>query len=111
MKTTPSTASALSLTGSKAAFRTIEPPAKPIKTPIKTKGKHNYSPNAARSFTVLARIREMGKTRIKIECPFCCATFWAFIWSISGHGKKCTNCGAMHASFGGAYPIEGNEDL
>lgn len=82
-----------------------------VKTPIVTKGPYNRSENASREFKVLARYSEHGRTSIRIECPFCFARFLAFVWSISGGGKKCPNCGAKHASFGLAYPIEGNEDL
>lgn len=75
------------------------------------KVEYNYSENAAREFTVRQRRSEMGKSRVLIECPFCSTQFWAYIWSISGGGKKCENksCGAMHASFGMAYPVSGNE--
>lgn len=53
----------------------------------------------------------MGRRRIEIECPFCWATFWAYVWSLAGGGKKCPNCGAMHTSYGSAHPLEGNETL
>jgi hypothetical protein len=82
-----------------------------IRTPKVTKGEYNRSPNAMREYRVLDRITEMGRSRVEIECPFCFERFWAFIWSISGGGKKCTNCGAKHASFGQAFPIVGNEDM
>lgn len=89
----------------------VRAPDPAILTPKVRKGAYNRSANAQREFVVLERMREMGKTRARIECPFCFARFWAFVWSISGGGKKCPNCGAIHASFGVAYPIEGNEDL
>jgi hypothetical protein len=72
---------------------------------------YNRSENAARVWRNLRRLSEMGHTRIEIECPFCFARFWANVWSLSGGGKKCPNCGSMHASFGNAYPLMGNEDL
>jgi hypothetical protein len=72
---------------------------------------YNRSENAQRKFKVGAHRSEMGRSRVEIECPFCLTKFWAYIWSISGGGKKCENkaCGAMHASFGVAYPVAGRE--
>lgn len=72
---------------------------------------YNRSENAQRDFAVLHRESRMGKSRVEIECPFCLTRFWAYIWSISGGGKKCENknCGAMHTSFGVAYPVAGRE--
>jgi len=75
-------------------------------------GDYNTSPNAARKFNILERVTQMGKSRIKVECPFCGTRFWAYIWSISGGGKKCENkkCGAKHGSSGIAYPVVGREN-
>lgn len=72
---------------------------------------YNRSENAQREFKVLRRYSEMGRSRVIIECPFCQTQFAAYIWSISGGGKKCENkkCGAMHTSFGVAYPVAGRE--
>lgn len=66
---------------------------------------------ATRFFRVLDRRSDFGRTRIQIECPFCKTRFWAYVWSISGGGKKCENksCGAMHTSFGHAWPVAGRE--
>lgn len=90
-------------------------PARPrqaVKTPRATKGPLNRSPNAARDWRATGRVvSQMGRRRIEIECPFCLATFWAFVWSLAGGGKKCPTCGALHVSFGSAHPIEGNEAL
>lgn len=44
----------------------------------------------------------MGRTRVLIRCPFCLSQFWAYVWSISGGGKRCECCGSMHGSFGSA---------
>jgi hypothetical protein len=54
----------------------------------------------------------MGKTRVLIECPFCRSHSWAFVWSLSGGGKKCEHkpCGAMFTSFGDTYPVAGREE-
>lgn len=72
---------------------------------------YNRSENASREFRVLARRSQMGKTRVQIECPFCGHQFWAYVWSISGGGKRCENkaCGAKHTSWGVAYPVAGRE--
>lgn len=72
---------------------------------------YNRSDNAKREFKTGRRDSAMGRSRIEIECPFCLTRFWAYIWSISGGGKKCENkaCGAMHTSFGVAYPVAGRE--
>lgn len=51
------------------------------------------------------RTSEPGRSSIRIECPFCQETFTAYIWSITGGGKKCPDCGAMHTSHGQAYPM------
>jgi hypothetical protein len=92
--------------------RHVDAPAvrRPLVSP---KGKdYNRSPNAMREWRHTGRvISEMGRRRIRIECPFCFAHFWAFVWSLSGGGKKCPNCGAMHTSVGLAIPLTGNEDL
>jgi hypothetical protein len=89
-----------------------KPPRRPVLRPLVTKGPDNRSPNAAREWRHLGRvISEMGRRRIEIECPFCFEQFWAFVWSLSGGGKRCPNCRAMHTSHGTAHPLEGNEDL
>lgn len=40
-----------------------------------------------------------GRSYCYITCPFCGAEVQAFIWSLSGSGKKC-DCGALHGSTG-----------
>ena len=40
-----------------------------------------------------------------IECPFCETRFRAYWWSISGGGKKCPTCGALHNGSGGAAKV------
>ena len=74
---------------------------------------YNRSENAARKFKVLEHRSASGRSRVNIECPFCATRFWAYIWSISGGGKKCENkqCGAKHAAHGVAYPVVGRENL
>lgn len=87
-------------------------PASRVLAPKVGKGPLNRSPNATRAWTTTGRVvSEMGRRRIEISCPFCFATFWAFVWSLAGGGKRCPNCRAMFGSTGTATAIEGNEDL
>ena len=46
--------------------------------------------------------REHGKTTCEIVCPFCQTRVMAFVWSLAGGDKKCSDpkCGAVHGSFG-----------
>lgn len=83
----------------------------PVKTPLVKRGEINRSANAGREFKLFGFISEMGRRRAQCDCPFCNARFTVYVWSLSGGGKKCPNCGAMFGSMGVAYPIEGNEEL
>lgn len=65
--------------------------------------KVEYDRTQQRAYGVISRRSQMGKTRILIACPFCQGTFWAYVWSLAGSGKRCEHCGAWHGSFG-AYP-------
>jgi hypothetical protein len=65
---------------------------------------HKYDREKGRPFEVGHVISEMGRSRIEVTCPFCDALFYAYIWSISGGGKKCPGCGAMHTRRRVAYP-------
>jgi hypothetical protein len=76
-----------------------------------TKGELNRSDNAARRFELYGFISEMGRRRARCDCPFCGTTFWVFVWSLSGGGKRCPNCRSMFTSYGLAFPLVGNEDL
>ena len=44
----------------------------------------------------------VGRSYCYITCPFCGARVQAFIWSLSGGGKRCP-CGAIHFSHGMTY--------
>lgn len=75
---------------------------------------YNLSPNATREFTVSGRrCDSSGRTRVLINCPFCRSQSWAYVWSLSGSGKRCEHkaCGAMFTSLGQAHPVEGREHL
>lgn len=85
--------------------------ARPILPPKVKSGPYNRSENAQRQAEVLAREDAVGRSRIKVRCPFCAQTFWAYIWSLCGGGKKCPNCGSIHGSTLMASPVEGNEEL
>lgn len=84
-----------------------------IKRPNVTKGEYNRSPNAVREWRQIGEpISEMGRRRVRVECPFCFTTFWGFVWSLAGGGKRCPNCGAKHTLMGRvAIPLTGNEDM
>jgi hypothetical protein len=49
----------------------------------------------------------MGRSSIAIRCPFCNWLTTAFLWSLSGGGKRCENraCGALFGSSGTAYRL------
>lgn len=47
----------------------------------------------------------MGTSYCYIKCPFCAASTQAYIWSLAGHGRKCTGCGALHSYYGKTYPL------
>lgn len=61
-----------------------------------------------KNYTVLDRREEMGKTRIRIECPFCIGSSWAYVWSLCGGGKRCEykDCRALFGSTGQAHRLE-----
>jgi hypothetical protein len=46
-----------------------------------------------RRYHIISDHREMGLSRITLECPWCCEYVIAYIWSLAGSGKRCT-CGA-----------------
>lgn len=108
----PSTSISEDLAALRGALGVREQPRRAVLAPKVRKGPDNRSANAARRWTPIGSpVSEMGRRRIEIECPFCFVRFWAFVWSLSGGGKRCPNCRAMHTSIGEAYPIEGNESL
>jgi hypothetical protein len=47
----------------------------------------------------------MGRSSLYIYCPFCARRVIAFVWSLSGCGKRC-DCGALFGSGGDAWKRE-----
>jgi Zn finger protein HypA/HybF involved in hydrogenase expression len=41
-----------------------------------------------------------GKSTCVIECPYCGTEVTAYIWSLSGSGKRCPKCKAIHTGMG-----------
>jgi hypothetical protein len=74
---------------------------------------YNRSDNATRDYVVTDELRQHGKSRIQIRCPFCGTRSWAFLWSLYGGGKRCENnrCGAKFAKGGYARPVVGRENM
>lgn len=50
----------------------------------------------------------MGRSTIRIRCPFCGALTIAYKWSLAGGGKRCggDGCGALFGSMGNAYHLK-----
>lgn len=58
------------------------------------------SPDAERrEYTVIGRHDAVGRTTLRIICPFCNGTLTAYLWSLSGCGKRC-DCGALLGRLG-----------
>ncbi len=57
---------------------------------IQEERKDNYRTNT---------VSEFGRSYYFITCPFCGVEVKAYVWSISGGGKKC-ECGAKHNKYG-----------
>ena len=51
-------------------------------------------------FRTIGTIKEHGKTRSIIECPYCATTMTAYHRSLAGSGKKCFTCKAILTQFG-----------
>ena len=56
-----------------------------------------------REIRVLSETREMGRSSLLLECPFCLAHVTAYKWSLTAQGKRC-GCGAKLNWIGGATP-------
>lgn len=57
-------------------------------------------PEGTRTYHVIARRSQMGRTRVLIVCPYCGEHAWAYLWSLAGAGKRCPGCRAKHTSYG-----------
>lgn len=64
-----------------------------------------YDNKKQKSFEIVGKDSEHGRSTIDIECPFCGEVFIAYLWSLSGSGKKCPKCKAFHYSSGIAVPL------
>ena len=62
-----------------------------------------------RAFTTALGASTMGRSRVYISCPFCHSTVKAYLWSLSGSGKRC-DCGALFGARGIAYRLSGESD-
>lgn len=54
-----------------------------------------------RAYRSYDEIREMGRSRVTVVCPWCDAHVVAYLWSLAGGGKRCT-CGVMFTGKGEA---------
>lgn len=61
-----------------------------------------------RQYTTSNWVSRMGRSSIDIRCPWCSAVFRAYVWSLSGGGKRC-RCGALFGSAGRCWKLEENE--
>ena len=66
-----------------------------------------------REYQRTATVSVFGRSYCYITCPFCRCDVKAFIWSLSGGGKRCSGCGALHCAGGLTYKLktkQGNEN-
>ena len=47
-----------------------------------------------------ATVSRFGRSYCHITCPFCGCECQAYIWSLSGGGKRCPKCRAYHTAGG-----------
>jgi len=64
-----------------------------------------YDRDKQKEYTSTRGLAQHGKSYIYITCPFCSTKVRAFIWSLSGGGKKCPECKAIHTSYGFSLPL------
>lgn len=48
---------------------------------------------------------QMGRARWLVRCE-CGRTFWAYIWSLAGSGKRCPGCGLFYFYHAGTLAID-----
>lgn len=63
-----------------------------------------------KKFEVLSRTSEMGRSAVYFNCCFCGVEIKAFIWSLCGGGKRCTNCKAIYSQTGDGYQWKEEND-
>lgn len=69
---------------------------------------YDRRPSVVRSwYSQDRRTNGRGRTTVDIGCPFCTQVFTAHVWGLSGGGKKCPGCGALHTADGRAVPMAG----
>jgi hypothetical protein len=56
-----------------------------------------------RKAKLISRGSEHGRSYYIVACPFCTNHIKAFIWSLSGCGKRCEDCSALMTSSGSVY--------
>lgn len=68
-----------------------------------------------REYVIVRERSAFGRSTVDIQCPFCGQVVQAYVWSLAGSGKRCTNP-ACRALFGGRglakranQPIGGGE--
>ena len=49
-----------------------------------------------RDNTLYGFVSKSGRSTARLDCPFCGASVVVYLWSISGCGKRCTGCKAIH---------------
>jgi hypothetical protein len=60
-------------------------------------------------YKIVRRESRMGRSKIWLVCPCCGSEVIAYVWSLSGSGKRC-ECGAMHGSLGTEPPTTTERD-
>ncbi len=73
------------------------------------KSKWKYDYDNCQRYRAFDYINQFGKARFTLECPFCKTNVTAYVWSLSGGGKKCPKCGAIHTPYGSYPKKESNE--
>lgn len=46
-----------------------------------------------------------GRTSFNVTCPFCGSMVTAYLWSLSGGGKRCPGCGGLHDALGFTHKL------
>ena len=63
-----------------------------------------------RQYKIHTEYSEHGRSRIVFACPWCQQDVTAYVWSVTGGGKRC-DCGAIFGGSGTGYKlIEGGKN-